>query len=44
MAARSAGVPLAEFIDELKRREVPFRTDENLLREQVQELLRSRRR
>jgi len=41
-AARSARVPLAEFIDELKRRGVPFRTDEDLLREQVEELLRAR--
>lgn len=43
-AARSARVPLAEFIDELKRRGVAFRTDEDLLREQVEELLRGRRR
>jgi predicted HTH domain antitoxin len=41
-AARSARVPLAEFIDELKRRGVPFRTDEDLLKEQVEELLRAR--
>jgi predicted HTH domain antitoxin len=43
-AARSARVPLAEFIDELKARGVPFRTDEDLLRDQVEELLRARRR
>jgi predicted HTH domain antitoxin len=43
-AARSAGTPLAEFIDELKRRGVPFRTDEDLLKEQVEELLDARRR
>lgn len=40
-SARSARVPLAEFIDELKRRGVPFRTDEDLLKEQVEELLRA---
>ena len=43
-AARSAQTPLAAFIDELKRRGVPFRTDEDLLKEQVEELLRARRR
>ena len=43
-AARAARLPLAEFLDELKRRGVPFRTDEDLLREQAEELLRARRR
>jgi predicted HTH domain antitoxin len=43
-AARGARVSLAEFLDELKRRGVPFRTDEDLLREQVEALVRERRR
>lgn len=42
--ARGAGVNLLVFLDELKARGVPFRTDEDLLREQVEELLRARRR
>jgi hypothetical protein len=37
-------VSLAEFLDELKRRGVPFRTDEDLLRSQVEALVRERRR
>jgi len=43
-SARGARVSLAEFLDELKRRGVPFRTDEDLLREQVEALIRERRR
>lgn len=35
-AARGARVTLAEFLDELKRRGVPFRTDEELLLKQVE--------
>jgi predicted HTH domain antitoxin len=42
--ARGARVSLAEFLDELKRRGVPFRTDEDLLREQVEALIRDGRR
>jgi len=42
--ARGAGVNLLVFLDELKVRGVPFRTDEDLLREQVEELIRARRR
>jgi predicted transcriptional regulator len=42
--ARSAGVNLLVFLDELKARGVPFRTDEDLLREQLEELRRARRR
>ncbi|HKZ58417.1 MAG TPA: ribbon-helix-helix protein, CopG family [Candidatus Thermoplasmatota archaeon] len=41
--ARGAGVNLLVFLDELKVRGVPFRTDEDLLREQVEELIRARR-
>jgi predicted HTH domain antitoxin len=37
-AARGAGLSLWEFLDELKARGVPFRTDEELLREQLAEL------
>lgn len=39
-AARGAGLSLWQFLDELKARRVPFRTDEELLRSQVEELLR----
>ncbi len=39
-AARGAGLSLWQFLDELKARHVPFRTDEELLRSQVEELLR----
>jgi predicted HTH domain antitoxin len=42
--ARDARVSLAEFLDELKRRGVPFRTDVDLLRSQVEALVRERRR
>ncbi len=39
-AARGAGLSLWQFLDVLKARHVPFRTDEDLLRSQVEELLR----
>jgi len=38
-AARGAGLSLWQFLDELKARRVPFRTDEDLLRAQAEELL-----
>jgi predicted transcriptional regulator len=41
--ARGAGVNLLVFLDELKARGVPFRTDEDLLREQLEELRSARR-
>lgn len=40
-AARGAGLSLWQFLDELKARRVPFRTDEDLLREQAVELMQS---
>lgn len=43
-AARSAGVNLWQFLDEMKARGVPFRTDEDLLARQLEELRRARRR
>jgi predicted HTH domain antitoxin len=36
-AAHQAGISLWEFLDELKARGVPFRTDEDLMREQLAE-------
>jgi len=42
--AREARVSFAEFLDELKQRGIPFRTDEDLLREQVEALVGERRR
>lgn len=43
-AARSAGVNLWDFLDEMKARGVPFRTDEDLLASQLEDLRRARRR
>lgn len=36
-AAHGAGLSLWQFLDEMKARGVPFRTDEDLLREQLAE-------
>ena len=41
--AREAGFNLLVFMDEMKKRGVPFRTDEELLERQVEELGRARR-
>lgn len=41
-AARGAGLSLWEFLDELKARSVPFRIDEDQLRQQVDELVATR--
>jgi predicted DNA-binding protein len=43
-AAHAAGVNLWQFLDEMKRRGVPFRTDEELLERQLEEFGRARRR
>lgn len=40
--ARRAGVNLLVFLDEMKARGVPFRTDEDLLEEQLEERRRAR--
>lgn len=40
--AGRAGINFLVFLDELKARGVPFRTDEDLLREQLEELRRAR--
>ena len=37
-AARAAGINLWQFLDELRLRGVPFRTDEELLERQLEEL------
>lgn len=42
--ARRAGVNLLAFLDELKARGVPFRTDEDLIEEQLEERRRARSR
>lgn len=42
-AARAAGVNLWQFLDEMKLRGVPFRTDEDLLERQLEEMRRARR-
>jgi predicted DNA-binding protein len=42
--ASSSGVNLWQFLDEMKARGVPFRTDEELLEKQLEELRRARRR
>lgn len=43
-AAHGAGLNMWQFLDEMKRRGVPFRTDEELLERQVKELVHARRR
>lgn len=43
-AAQEAGVNLWQFLDEMKKRNVPFRTDEDLLERQLEEFGRARRR
>ena len=40
--ARGAGINLLVFLDELKARGVPFRTDEDLLEDQLEERRRAR--
>lgn len=42
--AREAGFNLLVFMDEMKKRGVPFRTDEELLEQQLEEFGRARRR
>jgi predicted DNA-binding protein len=42
--AREAGFNLLVFMDEMKKRAVPFRTDEELLEQQLEEFGRARRR
>lgn len=42
--AHEAGINLLVFMDEMKRRGVPFRTDEELLEQQLEEFGRARRR
>ena len=42
--AREAGFNLLVFMDEMKKRGVPFRTDEELLERQVEEFGRAHRR
>ena len=41
-AARAAGVNLWQFLDEMKLRGVPFKTDEDLLERQLEEMRRAR--
>jgi len=43
-AAHDAGVSQWQFLDEMKRRGVPFRTDEELLERQLEGFARGRRR
>jgi hypothetical protein len=39
--AHAAGLSFWEFLDEMKAHDVPFVTDEDLLREQIDELMAS---